>query len=77
MICKASSVQLMPAIQINSDTEKEVDPPGSEFVFYKITRPKSCNKRTQLLAGRYIGLAHHNYMRTEVQIIACCGYEVA
>ena len=63
-----SSVQLMPAIQINSDTEKEgddvdglLDPPGSEFVFYKITRPKSCNKRTQLLAGRYIRLAHHNY----------------
>ncbi len=43
-----SSVQLMPAIQINSDTEKEgddvdglLDPPGSEFVFYKISRPKS------------------------------------
>ena len=63
----------MSAIQTNSDIEKEgddvdglLDPPGSEFVFYKITRPKSCNKRTQLLAGRfsYIGqewVAHHNY----------------
>ena len=29
-----------------------LDPPGSEFVFYKVTRPKSCNKRTHFLAGR-------------------------
>ncbi len=29
-----------------------LDPPGSEFVFYKVTRPKSCNMRTHFLAGR-------------------------
>ena len=54
----------MSTIKTNSDIEKEEDdidgllnPLGDEFVFYKITRPKSCNKQTQLLAGRfsYIG----------------------
>ena len=39
----------MPVIQINSDTEDDVDglldPPGSGFVFYKMTRPKSVDTK--------------------------------
>lgn len=52
----------MPTIQINSNMEKKkdnidelLDLSESKFVFYKITQPKSCNKKTPLL---YSGLIH-------------------
>ena len=33
------------------ECESVLDPPENEFVFYKITWPKNCNKQTHLLAG--------------------------
>ena len=56
----------MSAIETNSYIKKKEDnvdgllnPPRSEFVFYKIRWPKSCNKQTQSLAGRF------SYIRQE------------
>ena len=40
------------AVNVNSQallTDEAINPPGSEFVFYKVTRPKSCNPRSHFL----------------------------
>ena len=39
-------------VQVEEEGWTVLEPPGSEFVFYKVTQTKSSNKRTQFLAGR-------------------------